>query len=103
MTGRHAKPIGAILFEPGWDINKTEPVLSAFRQSNHAKIDEEVDYSNEQKCFRYGLTLAFSGRKRAILLDILIVFSLILDYQRMGQLKRCLQESFSPSHYGMAM
>lgn len=50
MTGRHAKPIGAVLFEPGWDINKTEPVLSAFCQSNHAKIDEEVDYSNEQKC-----------------------------------------------------
>ena len=44
-----------------------------------------------------------TGKRRAILLDILIVFSLILDYQRMGQLKRCLQESFSPSHYGMAM
>lgn len=50
MTGRHVKPIGAILFQPGWDINKTEPVLSAFCQNNHAKIDEEVDYSNEQKC-----------------------------------------------------
>ena len=59
MTGRHAKPIGAVSFQPGWEINKTEPVLSAFCQSNHAKIDEEVDYSNEQKCFRYGLTLAF--------------------------------------------
>ena len=50
MTGRHAKPIGAVSFQPGWDINKTEPVLSAFCQSNHAKKDEEVDYSNEQKC-----------------------------------------------------
>lgn len=72
MTGRHAKPIGAVSFQPGWDINKTEPVLSAFRQSNHAKIDEEVDYSNERKYinFRSGLTLAFTGKRRAILLDI---------------------------------
>lgn len=61
MTGRHVKPIGAILFQPGWDINKTEPVLSAFCQSNHAKIDEEVDYSNERKYInsRSGLTLIF--------------------------------------------
>ena len=50
MTGRLAKPIGAVSFQPGWEINKTEPVLSAFCQSNHAKIDEEGDYSNEQKC-----------------------------------------------------
>ena len=48
--GRLAKPIGAVSFQQSWDINKTEPVLSAFCQSNHAKIDEEVDYSNEQKC-----------------------------------------------------
>ena len=67
MTGRHAKPIGAVSFQQGWDINKTEPVLSAFCQSNHAKIDEEVDYSNERKYinFRSGLTLIF-GRMASI-------------------------------------
>ena len=69
MTGRLVKPIGAVLFEPGWDINKTEPVLSAFCQSNHAKIDEEVDYSNERKYinFRSGLTLIF-GRMASIVI-----------------------------------
>ena len=37
MAGRHAKPIGAVSFQQSWDINKTEPVLSAFCQHTKAK------------------------------------------------------------------